>query len=436
MAKGRDRLSRRDFLRRGALAGAGALAFPTLVPASALGLDGTVAPSNRVALGAIGFNMGMTNLRNLMGVRGVEVVALCDVDRAQLAKGVAEAPRARTYRDWREMFAQAKLDAVTAAVPDHCHGALALWAMERGIDVYGEKPLAHHQAEGAALVEAARRNGRIWQTGSWQRSVGNFRRAVELVRNGRIGKVRRVEVGVPHGLANTGTYKPDGRGAPGAPPETLDYDLWTGPAEPRRYHPKESHYFWRYNLHWGTGQVGNWFAHHGDIALWALDLDRPDRGPTAIRTTADYVKDPDGAWDVPADFTIEADLPGEILLQTSTRLREGTCWHGERGWIHVGRGVTRASDPKLLDSVIEDGEWHAPGSTAHWRDFIDGVRTRQRTVAHIEAAHSAFTVGALALISMRLGNRPLRWNPADQTVVNDPEADALRSRRWRAGWTA
>ena len=428
--------TRRDFIRRGALAGASLLAFPTLIPASALGLDGTVAPSNRIALGAIGFNMGMTNLRNLMGVRGVEVVALCDVDSRMLAKGVTEAPRARTFRDWREMFSKVQLDAVTAAVPDHTHAALALWAMNRGVDVYGEKPLAHHQAEGVALLEAARRNGRIWQTGSWQRSVRNFRRAVELVRNGRIGKISKVEVGVPHGLANTSSYKPEGRGTPGQPPAELDYELWMGPAETRPYHPRESHYFWRYNLHWGTGQVGNWFTHHGDIALWALDLDRPDRGPTEIRTTASYAKDAEGAWDVPADFTIDADLPGGVAMNISTQLREGTRWHGTQGWIHVGRGVTLASDPKLLDSVIEDSEWHAPGTTEHWRDFLDGVRTRQKTVAHIEAAHSAFTIGALGLLSMRLGNRTLRWNPAYQAIVNDPEADSLRTRRWRAGWTA
>ena len=428
--------SRRDFLRRSALAGAGLLAFPTLVPASALGLDGSVAPSNRVALGAVGFNMGMTNLRNLMGVRGVEVVALCDVDSENLAKGVAAAPSARTFRDWREMIDQGKLDAVMAAVPDHTHGALALWAMNRGLDVYGEKPLAHHQAEGVALVEAARRNGRIWQTGSWQRSVANFRHAVELVRNGRIGKVRQVEVGVPHGLENTKNYKPAGRGAPGQPPAHLDYDLWTGPAEARPYHPRESHYFWRYCLHWGTGQVGNWFAHHGDIALWALDLDRPDRGPSAVRTTASYVKDPEGAWDVPAEFTFDADLPGDVHLSASTKHKEGTKWIGDKGWIFVTRGATTASDPKLLASVIEDGEWRAPGNTEHWRNFIDGVRTRQRTVAHIDAAHSAFTIGALGLVSMRLGNRPLRWDPAAQRIVGDDEADALRFRKWRAGWTA
>ncbi len=427
--------TRRDFIRRGALAGAGLLTFPTLIPASALGLDGTVAPSNRIALGAVGFNMGMTNLRNLMGVRGVEVVALCDVDSKMLAKGVAEAPRAQTFRDWREMFSKVQLDAVTAAVPDHAHAALSLWAMNRGVDVYGEKPLAHHQAEGVALLEAARRNGRIWQTGSWQRSVGNFRRAVELVRNGRIGKISKVEIGVPHGLANTKNYKSAGRGTIGQPPAELDYDLWMGPAEARAYHPKESHYFWRYNLHWGTGQVGNWFTHHGDIALWGLDLDRPDRGPTEIRTTASYVKDSEGAWDVPAEFTIDADLQGGVTMNTSTKFKEGTRWYGDKGWIHVGRGVTLASDPKLLDSVIEDGEWHAPGSTAHWQDFIDSVRTRQKTVAHIEAAHSTFTIGALGLISMRLGNRTLRWNPAYQTIVNDPQADGLRTRKWRAGWT-
>ena len=428
--------NRRDFIRRSAFTSAGLLAFPSLIPASALGLDGTVAPSNRIALGAVGFNMGMTNLRNLMGVRGVEIVALCDVDSQMLAKGAAEAPKAKTFRDWREMFAASKLDAVTASLPDHSHAAFSIWALNRGMDVYGEKPLAHHHAESLAIVEAAHRNGRIWQTGSWQRSVKNFRRAVELVRNGRIGKIQKVEVGVPNGLANTKSYKSENRGAPGRPPSQLDYDLWMGPAESRPYHPKESHYFWRYNLHWGTGQVGNWFTHHGDIALWGLDLDKPNRGPREIRTTASYVTDPDKCWDVPAEFTIDADLPGGIELKTSTKTREGTCWYGEKGWIYVNRGKTEASDPKILNSTIEDGEWHAPGNTEHWRDFIECVRTRQNTVAHVEAAHSAFTIGALGLISMRLNNRKLRWNPESQKVVDDPEADALRTRRWRAGWTS
>jgi predicted dehydrogenase len=138
--------------------------------------------------------MGMTNLRNLMGVRGVEIVALCDVDSQMLAKGSAEVPQAKTFRDWREMFAASKLDAVTASLPDHTHAAFSIWALNRGVDVYGEKPLAHHHAESLAIMEAAHRNGRIWQTGSWQRSVKNFRRAVELVRNGRIGKIQKVEV--------------------------------------------------------------------------------------------------------------------------------------------------------------------------------------------------------------------------------------------------
>ncbi len=427
--------SRREFLRRGVMASAGLLAFPNLIPASALGRDGTVAPSNRVALGAVGFEMGLTNLRNLMGVRGVEVVALCDVDSTQLAKGAAVAPNARLFRDWREMMERGKLDAVTAAVPDHTHAALAGWAMERGLDVYGEKPLAHHQSEGAALVAAAHRNGRIWQTGSWQRSVGNFRHAVELVRNGRIGKVRQVEVGLPHGLDNTKNYKPEGRGTIGQPPASLDYDLWTGPAEARPYHPKESHYFWRYNLHWGTGKVGDWLAHHGDIALWALDLDRPDRGPATIRTTASYVKNPEGAWDIPADFTIDAEMPGGATLAISTKHKQGTRWIGDKGWIFVTRGAITASDPKLLNAVIEDGEWHAPGGTEHWREFIESVRTRRRTVAPIEAAHSAFTIGALGLISMRLGNRPLRWDAVAQKIMGDSEADGLRFRKWRAGWT-
>ena len=431
----RPALSRRDFLSRAGLTAAG-LGFPTLIPARALGLDGTVAPSNRVVLGQVGFNMGMTNLRNLKGVRGVEVVAICDLDTVNLAKGRAEVPGAREYRDWREMFGKEQLDAVSAAVPDHAHAALALWALGKGIDVYGEKPLAHHQAEGKAIVEAVRQNGRVWQTGTWQRSVPNFRHAVELVRNGHLGKIGRIEIGLPKGLSTGQPYKAEGRGEPGKPPPSLDYDLWTGPAEARPYHPKESHYFWRFNLHWGTGQVGNWFTHHGDIGLWALDLDRTERGPSAIRTKSSYQKDAEGAWDVPVSFSFEAELPGGVQMTVSTDLPEGTKWYGDKGWLFVTRGKTQASDPALITRVPEEGEWRAPGTTAHWEEFIRCVRTRRRTVSHAAAAHASFTLGALALISMRLGDRPLRWDPVRQEILGDAEADALRSRKWRAGWTA
>ena len=429
----RPALSRRGFLARAGLAAA-AWGFPTLIPARALGLGGAVAPSNRVTLGAVGFNMGLTNLRNLKGCPGVEVVAVCDVDAANLAKGRAEAPGARAHRDWREMLDAGGLDAVTAAVPDHAHGALALWALNRGIDVYGEKPLAHHQAEGRAIVDAARANGRVWQTGTWQRSVPNFRRAVELVRNGHLGKVHRVEVGLPGGLKAGQPFKPEERGAPGKPPAGLDYNLWVGPAAERPYHPREGHYFWRFNLHWGTGQVGNWFTHHGDIALWSLGLDRPELGPSAIRTRASYKADPTGTWDAPESFGFEADLPGGVLLTASTEAREGTTWHGERGTLFVTRGKTEASDPALLARQPEEGEWRAPGSTEHWGEFIRSVRTRRRTVSHAEAAHASFTIGAVALISMRLGCRPLRWDAAAERVVGDAEADALRERPWRKGW--
>lgn len=429
----RPALSRRDFVARAGLLAA-ACGFPTIIPGRALGMDGAVAPSERVTLGAVGFNMGLGNLRNLRGLPGVEVVAVCDVDRANLAKGRAEAPGARAYADWREMLDRGGLDAVTAAVPDHAHAALSVWALNRGVDVHGEKPLAHHQAEGRAIVDAARANGRVWQTGTWQRSVPNFRRAVELIRNGHLGKIHRVEVGLPKGLSAGMPYRPEGRGEPGKPPPGLDYDLWTGPAPERPYHPRESHYFWRYNLHWGTGQVGNWFTHHGDIALWALGLDRPELGPTAIRTRASYQEDPTGTWDAPASFGFEADLPGNILLTASTEAREGTTWHGERGTLFVTRGKTEASDPALLARRPEEGEWRAPGTTEHWGEFIRSVRTRRRTVSHAEAAHASFTIGAVALISMRLGCRPIRWDAATERVVGDPEADALRERPWRKGW--
>ncbi|MDR2844766.1 MAG: Gfo/Idh/MocA family oxidoreductase, partial [Puniceicoccales bacterium] len=191
-------ISRRRFLQNAGMAMAAGVVFPSLIPSRVLGRDGGVAPSNRIALGVVGLQQGWDGFRRCIEHREVQGVAICDVDGGRVdkrLKELAKVPNAqgvKSYVDFREMFASAKLDAVVLGAPDHWHGIMAVQAARAGLDIYGEKPLAHTIAEGRAIANAVRQHGRIWQTGSWQRSKGNFRRAVELVRNGRIGKVVRV----------------------------------------------------------------------------------------------------------------------------------------------------------------------------------------------------------------------------------------------------
>jgi len=226
-----SQLNRRSFLKNTALAGA-VLGFPSIIPASALGKDGTVAPSNRLQLVGIGLKaQGGGVMRQLMSKKGVQVIAVCDVDRRVLkssSEGVVKKGMAapNQYVDFREMLAKEKPDAAIHGLPDHWHGVISCALLRAGIDVYGEKPLAKTWAEGKAIADAVKENGRVWQTGMWQRSTPNFRRGVELVRNGMLGKILKVEVGTG---PNKQVMPPAPQPGEKAPAE-VDYDLWVGPS--------------------------------------------------------------------------------------------------------------------------------------------------------------------------------------------------------------
>ena len=188
------------------------------------------------------------------------------------------------HHDFRELCRRRDIDAVSIAVPDHWHALLSISFARAGFDIYGEKPLSHTFAEGRAICEAVRRYGRVWQTGSWQRSVANFHRAAELVRNGRIGKVLRVEVGLPEGHYDfAGTFGQEAL-VP-APPE-LDYDFWVGPAPFVPYCKARVHMNWRWNMDFGGGQLMDWVGHHVDIAHWGLGFD--ETGPVEIEGVGEF----------------------------------------------------------------------------------------------------------------------------------------------------
>jgi predicted dehydrogenase len=430
-------MRRRDFLKTAPFAAAGAACFPTIVRASALGRAGRPAPSDRIVMAGIGFGMqGIPNMRNFLENGDVQWVAVCDVDRGHLEEarrtvdGHYGNRACAVTRDFRELFARRDLDAVSIAVPDHWHAIVALSAVRAGLDVYGEKPLTHGLREGRALCDAVRRYGRVWQTGSWQRSVENFHRAAELVRNGRLGRIFQVEVGLPEGhwdFAET-----FGREAVTPVPEGLDYDLWLGPAPRFPYREAAVHMNWRWNMAFGGGQLMDWVGHHVDIAHWGLGFDTT--GPVAVEARGEYAKS--GIYDSPVRYRVDATYADGTPLVVAGGYPEiwgGTKWIGERGWIWVDRGEFRTEPAGLRNDEIGPGEVRLTRSRDHYRDFLDCVRDRALTIAPCEVAHRSASVGHLGVAAMIVG-RKIRWDPATETVSGDPEAERLLALSYRAPW--
>jgi len=419
-------LSRRTFLR-GSVAAAAASAF-TIVPSRVFGQS---APSNKIVMAMIGVGgMGTGNMNSFLGLDDVVVRVVCDVNakKTEAAKKRVDEHYKNTdcqmVKDFREVCTRPDIDAVMIATPDHWHAFVGTFAARHGKDIYGEKPFTHDLLEGRALVNAVTQHGRVWQTGSWQRSSGEMRRAVELVRNGRIGKVARVEVGLPSG----------GRGKPADPnakvPEGLDWNFWLGPAP---YRPFQGVYDWdwRWVLEWGGGQMMDWIGHHADIAQWGLNRDTS--GPISFEGYAPF--EPDGIYDSPKTYRYTCRYADgiELVVADSSQIKSGTTWYGENGaWVYVDRGHFDASSPTIRDSKIEAGELRLR-SPGHQRNFIDCVKTRDTTLAPAEIAHRSASIGHLGQIAMLTG-RKIAWNPDKEQIVGDPAAATLLGRAPRGPW--
>lgn len=420
---------RRQFLRQAGLAALG-FGFPTIIPARVLGAD---APSNRIHVAGIGLGgQGTWNMRGFLRP-GIQFVAVCDVDSRNLVRAKHEVDThygnhdCKAFGDLRDILALKDLDAVSIATPDHWHAWAAVNAARAGLDIYGEKPISHNLREGRAICDAVSRHGRIWQTGSWQRSVANFHHASELVRNGRLGKVVHVDIGLPLGEP--------GPAHPSEPvPPHLDWDMWLGPAPAQPYRGI-AHWDWRWVLDWGGGQLVDWIGHHYDIALWALGLEHT--GPVEI--DASGVFPTEGMFDAPTQYRVDCRFENGLTMTIADEAQQpfgrGTRWTGENGdWIHVDRGSQESSPAKLWNEVIGAGEVRLERSRDHIGNFIESVRTRRPAIAPAEAAHRAASLGHLGLVSMRLG-RPLKWDPQREEVLDDPSANALLGRAPRQPWS-
>jgi predicted dehydrogenase len=432
----KKKVTRRQFIKLSATA-IGALGFPHIVPASVLGRSGAVAPSNRIVMAGIGFGMmGIPNMQAFLEKDEVQWVAVCDIDEKHLKRARDIVDRkygnrdCAVYKDFRELYKRTDLDAVSIAVPDHWHAILSIAAAREGLDIYAEKPLSHDLLEGRAMCDAVKRYGCIWQTGSWQRSVDNFHHACELVRNGRIGRIQKVEVGLPEGhhdfagTAHLNKYGPV--------PDELDYDFWVGPAPYSDYCTARVHMNWRWVMDFGGGQLMDWVGHHVDIAHWGLGFDHT--GPVEIEGWGEFPRK--GIWDSPKRYYLRAKYSDGTPMDVAGGFEEiwgGTKWIGEHGWVWVNRGAQQTDPPELWGDFIGPGENRLYKSRDHYQNFLDCVRSRKQTITPIETAHRSASVGHLGVIAIELG-RKIHWDPETETIKYDPEAKRLLGRAYRSPW--
>jgi predicted dehydrogenase len=452
------RPSRREFL---VTAGTGAAAatmiagFPTIVPASVLGRD---APSNQITVGAIGVGR-ISRGHDMPGIwkyPQARIMAVCDLDARRLEDGkrLVNAHYANVtgkpydgvtgYRNYRDLLANPDIDAVVISTPDHWHALITVAAVRAGKDVYLQKPASLTIAEGRIVSDAVHRSGRIFQIGSQQRSSPQWRYAAELVRNGRIGRLQTVKIGLPG--------DPSGPAEPEMPvPPNLDYDTWLGSTPlvyytENRVHPQDGYGRpgWLRCEQFGAGMITGWGSHHLDCAHWAMDTEHT--GPIEIWGTAEFPRS--GLWDVHGPFKTEALYANGVHMIVSGEFTNGIRFEGTEGWIFVSRGneavtasdpqsalkddrALAASDPAIITSVIGPDEVHLYESTDHHGNWLDCVRSRRDPIASVEVAHRSCTACLLHHIAMKLPRR-LRWDPAKERFIGDDQANAMLSRPQRA----
>lgn len=435
----KSKQSRRQFLKRSAGVTAGIIGFPYLVPSSVFGRNG-IPPSDKITIACIGYGMmGSGNTDSFLNEPDTKLVAMCELDEHFMSEGKNAIDGhygnkdCKTYHDYRELMLRKDIDVISIAVPDHWHAIVAIAAARAGKDIYGEKPLSHTLKEGRAMCDAVKRYGRIWQTGSWQRSVPNFRFACELVRNGRVGKIHRVEVGLPEGHYDFGGTA--GQEAPMEPPKILDYDFWLGPAPYAPYAPARVHKNWRWNLDYAGGQLMDWIGHYCDIAHWGLDLDHT--GPVEIEGYGEYPEK--GLWNTATKYRVDTKYANGLHMTISGGHKDlcngqmGVKFIGDDGWIHVERGATDASNKDLLKEKLGPNDVHLFKSPGHHRNFLDCVKSRKQTITPCETAHRSATPGHLGQIAMLL-ERKIKFNPETEEIIGDPTASRMLSRSYRSPW--
>jgi len=441
-------LNRRTFLKQSASTALAAVGVPQIVDSSALGKAGRVAPGNRIVLGLIGLGIqGTGHLRGFLHNDNVHVAAVCDLwpMQRQRAKELVDKTYGNNdctaYKDFRDLCARQDIDACLIATCDNWHVLTALEAVRNGKDVYLEKAMGVKLAEDKALREAVHSNKAVFQFGTQQRSSREFRFACELVRNGRIGKLHTIFVG-----------SPTSRTFPNQPtqpvPADFDYDMWLGPApwapytwhRCRPYTKQDGWALWYHISDYALGHISGWGIHHVDIAQWGNDAD--DTGPVEIQGTGEFPRD--GLADCATRWDVEQKYANGVTLiymdaytarsrSPQFRAGHGVLFVGTDGWVFVSRGRLETHPKSLLRSVIGPDEIRLPRSGDHHRNFLDCIRSRERTICPVDSAVRSDTICHQADIAIRLA-RKLRWDPVKEQFINDDEANHYLTRPMRSPW--
>ena len=444
---GHGRITRRTLLRSLA---ATALAGPYVITSSALGAGVRPAASNRIGIGAIGVGgRGSDHVRGLVQDADVQVLAVSDADRGRLAgmkryveeqytkqQGTTYAGCA-DYAEFRELLDRTDVDAVLIGAPDHWHGLMSAMAAKAGKDIYCEKPMASTIGDGRAAADAIRRYGRVFQTGSQERSRDNCRFACELVQNGRLGKIHTVRTFLPTGDQHSGATAPE------PVPDGFDYSAWLGPAPWAPYHRRRCHGSFRWIQDYSDGELTDRGAHVNDIALLAAGPFL--KGPATIEGRGTFIKDP--LWDTPYQYHIEftyangvrfivdsSNAPGQEVCGITGEHR-GILFEGDRGklFVAIHGGALAATPPSLIQEVIGPGEIHFGRPRDHRRNWIEAIKTRGPTVAPAEDGHRTATFCHLTIMACVL-ERKLTWDFQAERFVNDDQANRMIQRPLRSPW--
>jgi predicted dehydrogenase len=450
--------SRRDFLKKSLLTGAGLLILPEILKRSA---SGQIPPGKLIQFAQIGCGReGTVDFAGTMAHTDLcRIVAVCDLDsrRADLAKKTAEdfykskavnGIDIKVYHDFHDVLASPDIDAVIVSVPDHQHAFVAIQAVLAGKDVFVQKPLTYSISEAIALRTAVKAKKRILQTGSQQRSENpwnTFRIASEAVRNGRIGKLKTVKIGL--GIDEPKGLKP----APQTPPATFDYERWLGAAPEQPYmelrcHPQDSiegRPGWITTEDFGLGMITNWGAHHMDIAHWAMGMELS--GPLSVEAKADFMKD--DVWTVHTTYHVEMIYPGDIHLILDNNFNNGIQFEGSEGTVFCARGSAKvtASDPVSVEDkkgplwassdkilyprIGKEGKIWMP-SADHYRNWLEAILTRKDPIAPVDQSSRSLEACAIAWIAMKL-KRKLFWDAKREMFINDKEANSMLARKAR-----
>ncbi len=448
---------RRNFLKGTVAAAVGMAGLPYIVPSSVLGQAGSVAPSSRITLGSIGVGgMGTNNMRAFLSHSDVQVVAVCDVVKAsdeyghwykrgwqgawfgrESARkivdehyagktGAAQYKGCDAYVDFRDVLARDDVDAVCITTPDHWHAIPVITAAAAGKHIYCEKPLSLTIAEGRAMVESVRRHGVIFQTGTQRRSSQQFRFVCELIRNGRIGRLKRAVAAI----ASNNKEAPPKDWQPMPVPEWLDYDMWLGPAPSGPYHKDRCLYTFRFGLDYSGGQTTNLGAHSIDIVQWANGTD--DTGPVEVEDLGGEFPQ-DGLFTTATKVHFRARYANGLELICRTEDGEPLRLEGTEGWIEMQDEKPTYYPESLKTSVIGPNEIHLYESNDHHRNFIDCIKAHRETAAPAEVGHRSVTICHLGNIAMTL-KRKLNWDPERECFIGDEPANRMLTRAMRSPW--